>query len=331
MNKYFIKKKKLYSSIIINIEKEFLNSSNIKLESSNILNKVIYTSLGSIFLDISIGIKRGSIKKIVEINGPISSNKTTLALNIILEIQKNGGKIAFIDIDKTLDIYYIRKFGIKIDKLFIIQPNSINKGLKIANKLIKLGIIHFLIIKSINNNLIMNINANNLNNFEGCNNKYIKQLILKILKNDVMTLFINQLDLNIFNKKINFEIKKFLLNNYSSIRLNIKKIKNLKKNKEIIGNKIKIKVMNNKIIKAHRLIKLDILYKYGVSRELELLKLGIKSKILKKNKNEISYNTNILGYNYDSIYKSIKENKKISRKIEIKILNYFYKKIKSRD
>ncbi len=331
MNKYFIKKKFLYSSIIINIEKEFINSSNIKLESSNILNKVIYTSLGSIFLDISIGIKRGNIKKIVEINGPISSNKTTLALNIILEIQKNGGNIAFIDIDKTLDIYYIKKFGIKIDKLFIIQPNSINKGLKIANKLIKLGIIHFLIIKSINNNLIMNINTNNLNNFEGYNNKYIKQLILKILKNDVMTLFINQLDLNIINKKINFEIKKFLLNNYSSIRLNIKKIKNLKKNKEIIGNKIKIKVMNNKIIKAHRLIKLDILYKYGVSRELELLKLGIKSKILKKNKNEISYNTNILGYNYDSIYKSIKENKKISRKIEIKILNYFYKKIKSRD
>ncbi len=94
MNKYFIKKKFLYSSIIINIEKEFINSSNIKLESSNILNKVIYTSLGSIFLDISIGIKRGNIKKIVEINGPISSNKTTLALNIILEIQKNGGNIA---------------------------------------------------------------------------------------------------------------------------------------------------------------------------------------------------------------------------------------------
>lgn len=328
MNKYFINKKKLNSSIIVIIEKQFINSFVNKLESNNVLNKVINISLGSISLDISIK-KKHTIKKIIEINGANFSEKTILTLNIILDIQKSGGIIVFIDLDQTLDIFHIKKFGIIIERLFIIQPNNIDKGLKILKILIKSGIIHFIVINSINK-LISKSKSSNLYKLLNFNNT-IKQFILTVLQNDISILFISQLyiNTNIFFKKL--KTKGFILNNYLFIRLNIKKTKYLKKNNKVIGNKIIIKSIQKKIILYYKLIELDILYKYGFSKELELLKLGIKSEILKKSINGIMYNKNILGNNYNSIYKYIKENNKIAKKIETEILSYFYKKIKSRN
>jgi len=320
MNKYFIKKIILKKIIII--EKQFFDSFVTKLEFNNILDKIISMSLGSILLDVAIK-QKFKAKKIIEIQGPNFNSKLILVLNIILEVQKNEGIIVFIDIDQTLDTCYIKKSGIIIEKLFIIQPNNINRGLKILNILIKTGIIHFLIINS--NNIFKSYSINS--NF---NNKNIKQLLLTILQNDISILFISQLYTNTFFQQLRFKFKSIISYNYSFIRLNIHKNSYLKKNKKIIGNKIIINIMNKKIISHYKLIELDILYKYGILREFEIIKLGMRSNILKKNKEGIIYNGNILGKNYNSIYIYMKKNNKITKKIEIELLNYFYKKIKSR-
>ena len=308
------------------IEKNFGKGSIMKLGSkANI--EIESISTGSLGLDIALGIGGVPKGRIVEIYGPESSGKTTLATHIIAESQKIGGNCAFIDAEHCLDPAYAKKLGVKLDELLISQPDTGEQGLEIADSLIKSGGIDVLVIDSVAALVPRaELEGDMGDSLPGLQARLMSQALRKltssIAQSNTLVVFINQLRMKIGvmfgspETTTGGNALKF----YSSVRLDIRRIGAIKDKEEIIGNQTRVKVVKNKVAPPFKVVEFDIMYGEGISKLGELVDLGVKAEIIDKSGSWFAYNEHKIGQGRDNVKTYLKENPNIAKEIETRIL-----------
>ena len=308
------------------IEKNFGKGSIMKLGSkANI--EVESISTGSLGLDIALGIGGVPKGRIVEIYGPESSGKTTLATHIIAESQKLGGNCAFIDAEHCLDPAYAKKLGVKLEELLISQPDTGEQGLEIADSLIKSGGIDVLVIDSVAALVPRaELEGDMGDSLPGLQARLMSQALRKltssIAQSNTLVVFINQLRMKIGvmfgspETTTGGNALKF----YSSVRLDIRRIGAIKDKEEIIGNQTRVKVVKNKVAPPFKVVEFDIMYGEGISKLGELVDLGVKAEIIDKSGSWFAYNEHKIGQGRDNVKTYLKENPNIAKEIETRIL-----------
>ena len=308
------------------IEKNFGKGSIMKLGSkANI--EIESISTGSLGLDIALGIGGVPKGRIVEIYGPESSGKTTLATHIIAESQKLGGNCAFIDAEHCLDPAYAKKLGVKLEELLISQPDTGEQGLEIADSLIKSGGIDVLVIDSVAALVPRaELEGDMGDSLPGLQARLMSQALRKltssIAQSNTLVVFINQLRMKIGvmfgspETTTGGNALKF----YSSVRLDIRRIGAIKDKEEIIGNQTRVKVVKNKVAPPFKVVEFDIMYGEGISKLGELVDLGVKAEIIDKSGSWFAYNEHKIGQGRDNVKTYLKENPNIAKEIETRIL-----------
>ena len=308
------------------IEKNFGKGSIMKLGSkANV--EIESISTGSLGLDIALGIGGVPKGRIVEIYGPESSGKTTLATHIIAESQKLGGNCAFIDAEHCLDPAYAKKLGVKLEDLLISQPDTGEQGLEIADSLIKSGGIDVLVIDSVAALVPRaELEGDMGDSLPGLQARLMSQALRKltssIAQSNTLVVFINQLRMKI---GIMFGSPETTtggnaLKFYSSVRLDIRRIGAIKDRDEIIGNQTRVKVVKNKVAPPFKVVEFDIMYGEGISKLGELVDLGVKAEIIDKSGSWFSYNEHKIGQGRENVKTYLKENPNIAKEIETRIL-----------
>jgi len=308
------------------IEKNFGKGSIMKLGSkANV--EIESISTGSLGLDIALGIGGVPKGRIVEIYGPESSGKTTLATHIIAESQKLGGNCAFIDAEHCLDPAYAKKLGVKLEELLISQPDTGEQGLEIADSLIKSGGIDVLVIDSVAALVPRaELEGDMGDSLPGLQARLMSQALRKltssIAQSNTLVVFINQLRMKIGvmfgspETTTGGNALKF----YSSVRLDIRRIGAIKDKEEIIGNQTRVKVVKNKVAPPFKVVEFDIMYGEGISKLGELVDLGVKAEIIDKSGSWFAYNEHKIGQGRDNVKTYLKENPNIAKEIETRIL-----------
>ena len=308
------------------IEKNFGKGSIMKLGSkANI--EIESISTGSLGLDIALGIGGVPKGRIVEIYGPESSGKTTLATHIIAESHKLGGNCAFIDAEHCLDPAYAKKLGVKLEELLISQPDTGEQGLEIADSLIKSGGIDVLVIDSVAALVPRaELEGDMGDSLPGLQARLMSQALRKltssIAQSNTLVVFINQLRMKIGvmfgspETTTGGNALKF----YSSVRLDIRRIGAIKDKEEIIGNQTRVKVVKNKVAPPFKVVEFDIMYGEGISKLGELVDLGVKAEIIDKSGSWFAYNEHKIGQGRDNVKTYLKENPNIAKEIETRIL-----------
>ena len=308
------------------IEKNFGKGSIMKLGSkANI--EIESISTGSLGLDIALGIGGVPKGRIVEIYGPESSGKTTLATHIIAESQKLGGNCAFIDAEHCLDPAYAKKLGVKLEELLISQPDTGEQGLEIADSLIKSGGIDVLVIDSVAALVPRaELEGDMGDSLPGLQARLMSQALRKltssIAQSNTLVVFINQLRMKIGvmfgspETTTGGNALKF----YASVRLDIRRIGAIKDKEEIIGNQTRVKVVKNKVAPPFKVVEFDIMYGEGISKLGELVDLGVKAEIIDKSGSWFAYNEHKIGQGRDNVKTYLKENPNIAKEIETRIL-----------
>ena len=308
------------------IEKNFGKGSIMKLGSkANI--EIESISTGSLGLDIALGIGGVPKGRIVEIYGPESSGKTTLATHIIAESQKLGGNCAFIDAEHCLDPSYAKKLGVKLEELLISQPDTGEQGLEIADSLIKSGGIDVLVIDSVAALVPRaELEGDMGDSLPGLQARLMSQALRKltssIAQSNTLVVFINQLRMKIGVMFGNPETTTGgnALKFYASVRLDIRRIGAIKDKEEIIGNQTRVKVVKNKVAPPFKVVEFDIMYGEGISKLGELVDLGVKAEIIDKSGSWFAYNDHKIGQGRDNVKTYLKENPNIAKEIETRIL-----------
>jgi recombination protein RecA len=307
------------------IEKNYGKGSIMKLGSKAILD-IESISTGSLGLDIALGIGGVPKGRIVEIYGPESSGKTTLATHIIAESQKVGGNCAFIDAEHALDPAYAKKLGVNLDELLISQPDTGEQGLEIADSLIKSGGIDVLVIDSVAALVPRaELEGDMGDSLPGLQARLMSQALRKltssISQSNTLVVFINQLRMKIGvmfgspETTTGGNALKF----YSSVRLDIRRIGAIKDKDEIIGNQTRVKVVKNKIAPPFKVVEFDIMYGEGISKLGELVDLGVKAEIIDKSGSWFAYKEHKIGQGRENVKTFLKENPKLAKEIESKI------------
>ena len=308
------------------IEKNFGKGSIMKLDSKTNI-EIESISTGSLGLDIALGIGGVPKGRIVEIYGPESSGKTTLATHIIAESQKLGGNCAFIDAEHCLDPAYAKKLGVKLEELLISQPDTGEQGLEIADSLIKSGGIDVLVIDSVAALVPRaELEGDMGDSLPGLQARLMSQALRKltssIAQSNTLVVFINQLRMKIGvmfgspETTTGGNALKF----YSSVRLDIRRIGAIKDKEEIIGNQTRVKVVKNKVAPPFKVVEFDIMYGEGISKLGELVDLGVKAEIIDKSGSWFAYNEHKIGQGRDNVKTYLKENPNIAKEIETRIL-----------
>jgi recombination protein RecA len=315
-------KDKALSAALSQIERSFGKGSIMRLgENSSIEVEAIST--GSLGLDIALGIGGLPRGRIVEIFGPESSGKTTLALHVIAEAQKNGGICAFVDAEHALDPVYARKLGVNIDDLLISQPDAGEQALEIADTLVRSGAIDVLVVDSVAAlTPRAELEGEMGDSLPGLQARLMSQAMRKltasISKSKAMVIFINQIRMKIGvmfgspETTTGGNALKF----YSSVRLDIRRIGAIKDREEVVGNQTRVKVVKNKLAPPFRQVEFDIMYGEGVSKVGELIDLGVKSGIVEKSGAWFSYDSQRLGQGRDNAKQFLKDNPAIAATIE---------------
>ena len=292
--------------------------TNVEIES---------VSTGSLSLDIALGIGGVPKGRIVEIYGPESSGKTTLATHIVAESQKLGGNCAFIDAEHALDPIYAKKLGVNLEELLISQPDTGEQGLEIADSLIKSGGIDVLVIDSVAALVPRaELEGDMGDSLPGLQARLMSQALRKltssISQSNTLVVFINQLRMKIGvmfgspETTTGGNALKF----YSSVRLDIRRIGAIKEKDEIIGNQTRVKVVKNKVAPPFKVVEFDIMYGEGISKLGELVDLGVKAEIIDKSGSWFSYKDQKIGQGRENVKTFLKDNPNISKEIENKIL-----------
>lgn len=308
------------------IEKTYGKGSIMKL-GSNVKLDIESISTGSLGLDIALGIGGVPKGRVVEIYGPESSGKTTLATHIIAESQKNGGNCAFIDAEHALDPAYAKKLGVNLEELLISQPDTGEQGLEIADSLIKSGGIDVLVIDSVAALVPRaELEGDMGDSLPGLQARLMSQALRKltssIAQSNTLVVFINQLRMKI---GIMFGSPETTtggnaLKFYASVRLDIRRIGAIKDKDEIIGNQTRVKIVKNKIAPPFKVVEFDIMYGEGISKLGELVDLGVKAEIIDKSGSWFAYKNNKIGQGRENAKTFMKENPDIAKEIENKIL-----------
>ncbi len=318
--------KKALDGALQQIERAFGKGAVMKLGQKNVSDvEVIKT--GSINLDIALGIGGLPRGRVVEIFGPESSGKTTLTLHVIAEAQKIGGVCAFVDAEHALDPVYAKKLGVNVDELLISQPDTGEQALEITDTLVRSGAVDVLVIDSVaalvpRAELEGEMGETQIGLQARLMSHALRKLTGSINKSSCMVIFINQIRMKIGVMFGNPETTAGgnALKFYSSVRLDIRRGLGLKVKDEQIGNLTKVKVVKNKVAPPFRQVEFDILYGEGISREGELIDLGIAAGLIEKSGAWFSYNGERIGQGRENVRKRLKEDKVIADEIEEKIL-----------
>jgi recombination protein RecA len=278
-------------------------------------------------LDVALGIGGYPKGRIIEIFGPESSGKTTLAIHAIAEAQKAGGIAAFIDAEHAFDPYYARKLGVNTDEMLISQPDHGEQALEIADSLIRSGAVDIVVIDSVaaltpKAELEGDMGDSKMGLQARLMSQALRKLTANISKTRTCCIFINQLREKIGVMFGNPETTTGgnALKFYASVRLDIRRIGQIKEGEEVMGNNVRVKVVKNKIAPPFRKAEFDILYGEGISKSGEIIDLGVNCNIIKKSGSWFSYGENKLGQGRESVRKLIKDNPELSAEIEAKIL-----------
>jgi recombination protein RecA len=315
-------KDKALAAALSQIERSFGKGTVMRFGEGAIA-QVEAISTGSLGLDIALGIGGLPRGRIVEIFGPESSGKTTLALHVIAEAQKNGGIAAFIDAEHALDPIYARKLGVKVDELLISQPDTGEQALEIADTLVRSGAVDILVVDSVAAlTPKAELEGEMGDSMPGLQARLMSQAMRKltgsISKSKAMVIFINQIRMKIGVMYGSPETTTGgnALKFYSSVRLDIRRIGAIKEREEVIGNQTRVKVVKNKLAPPFRQVEFDIMYGEGISKTGELLDLGVKSGIVEKSGAWFSYDSQRLGQGRENSRQFLKDNPQIADIIE---------------
>ena len=279
-------------------------------------------STGSIGLDAALGVGGLPRGRIIEIFGPESSGKTTLSLHVIAEAQKMGGICAFIDAEHAMDPEYSKRLGVKIDELLISQPDTGEQALEIVDSLVRSGKLDVIVIDSVaaltpKDEIEGDMGAYHVGKQARLMSQALRKLTAIVAKSKTIVIFINQIRMQIGVMFGNPETTPGgkALKFYTSVRLDIRRIAQIKKGEEVMGGRTRVKVVKNKVAAPFRQTEFDLMYNEGISREGELIALGEKFGIMKKSGNSYEYGDTKLGRGYDATRQFLRENKKISDQI----------------
>ena len=307
------------------LDKTFGKGAVMKLGDSPV-EKVEIIPTGSITLDLALGINGYPKGRVVEIYGPESSGKTTLAIHAIAEVQKQGGIAAFIDAEHAFDQFYAKKLGVDIANLLISQPDNGEQALEIADNLIRSGAVDLVVIDSVaaltpKAEIEGEMGDSQMGLQARLMSKALRKLTGSISKAGCCCIFINQLREKIGVMFGNPETTTGgnALKFYSSVRLDIRRSTQLKDGEEVIGNRVKVKVVKNKVAPPFRKAEFDIMYGEGISKVGEIIDLGVELNILKKSGSWFSYGETRLGQGRDSIKTLLLDNLELADELEIKI------------
>ena len=319
-------KSKALEAALGQIERAFGKGSVMKLGQREAGVEIDTVSTGSLGLDIGLGIGGLPRGRIVEIYGPESSGKTTLALHVVAEAQKAGGTCAFVDAEHALDPIYARKLGVDVDELLISQPDAGEQALEIADTLVRSGAIDVLVIDSVAAlTPRAELEGDMGDSLPGLQARLMSQALRKltasISKSKCLVIFINQIRMKIGvmfgspETTTGGNALKF----YSSVRLDIRRIGASKNRDEVIGNQTRVKVVKNKVAPPFREVEFDILYGEGISKTGELLDLGVKGNIIEKSGSWYSHDSERIGQGRENARQFLLDNPQIADKIEAQV------------
>ncbi|MFC5702057.1 recombinase RecA [Cohnella faecalis] len=307
------------------IEKQFGKGSVMKL-GENAQMKVETYSSGSLALDIALGIGGFPRGRIIEVYGPESSGKTTVALHAIAEVQRSGGQAAFIDAEHALDPLYASKLGVNIDELLLSQPDTGEQALEIAEALVRSGAVDIIVVDSVAALVPKaEIEGDMGDSFVGLQARLMSQAMRKlsgaISKSKSIAIFINQLREKVGVMFGNPETTPGgrALKFYASVRLDVRRIESIKQGNDVIGNRTRIKVVKNKVAPPFKQAEVDIMYGEGISKEGSIVDIGVELDIVQKSGAWFSYSGERLGQGRENAKQTLKDNKELSWEIEKQI------------
>ena len=319
-------RKKALAAALGQIEKQFGKGSVMRLGDSTTARDMEVVSTGSIGLDVALGIGGVPKGRVVEVYGPESSGKTTLALQIIAEAQKTGGTAAFVDAEHALDPSYAEKLGVNVDELLVSQPDTGEQALEITDMLVRSGAVDIIVIDSVAAlTPKAEIEGEMGDSHMGLQARLMSQALRKLTGNikrsNAMVIFINQIRMKI---GVMFGIPETTtggnaLKFYASVRLDIRRIGAIKKGDEVIGNQTRVKVVKNKVSPPFKMAEFEILYGFGISREGEIIDLGVQHGFIDKAGSWYSYGEDRIGQGKENVREYLKTNPETSAEIEAKI------------
>jgi recombination protein RecA len=319
-------KAKALAAALSQIEKQFGKGSIMRMGDGTVERDIQTVSTGSLGLDIALGLGGLPRGRVVEVYGPESSGKTTLTLQVIAEMQKLGGTAAFIDAEHALDVGYAEKLGVNVTDLLISQPDTGEQALEIADMLVRSGGVDIVVIDSVAAlTPKAEIEGEMGDQLPGLQARLMSQALRKLTANikrtNTLVIFINQIRMKIGvmfgspETTTGGNALKF----YASVRLDIRRIGAIKKNDEVIGSETRCKVVKNKVAPPFREAIFDILYGEGISREGEIIDLGVQHKIVDKSGSWYAYNGDKIGQGKDNVREFLRSNPALAREIENKI------------
>ena len=316
-------KSKALDAALSLIERNFGKGSIMRLGKNPKSMDVDTVSTGSLSLDIALGIGGLPRGRVVEIYGPESSGKTTLALHCVAEAQKKGGTCAFIDAEHALDPVYARKLGVNVDDLLISQPDAGEQALEIADTLVRSGAIDVLVIDSVaalvpRAELEGDMGESQPGLLARLMSQALRKLTASINRSNTMVIFINQMRMKIGVMYGSPETTTggHALKFYASVRLDIRRIGAIKDRDEVIGNQTRVKVVKNKLAPPFKVVEFDIMYGEGISKVGELVDLGMKAGVVERSGTWFSYDSQRLGQGRENVKVFLKANPEIAGKIE---------------
>ena len=319
-------KNKALSAALGQIEKQFGKGSVMRMGDAGAMPDIESVSTGSLGLDIALGIGGLPRGRVVEIYGPESSGKTTLTLHVIAEMQKLGGTAAFVDAEHALDPVYAGKLGVNVDELLVSQPDTGEQALEITDMLVRSGAVDIVVIDSVaaltpKAEIEGDMGDHHVGLQARLMSQALRKLTANIKRSNTLVIFINQIRMKIGVMFGNPETTTGgnALKFYSSVRLDIRRIGAVKKGDEITGNETRVKVVKNKVAPPFKKVEFDILYGEGISREGEIITLGVQEGIIDKSGAWYSYNGDRIGQGKDNVRNYLKENPHIAEDIEAQV------------
>jgi recombination protein RecA len=319
-------KEKALEAALNQIDRAFGKGSVMRLGQNEGVVELETVSTGSLGLDIALGIGGLPKGRVVEVYGPESSGKTTLALHVVAEVQVAGGIAAFVDAEHALDPAYAAKLGVDLDELLISQPDTGEQALEITDTLVRSGAVDIVVIDSVAALVPRaELEGDMGDSLPGLQARLMSQALRKltssISKSKCMVLFINQIRMRIGVMFGNPETTSGgnALKFYSSVRLDIRRIGAIKDRDEVVGNQTRVKVVKNKVAPPFKVVEFDIMYGEGISKTGELIDLGVKSGIVEKSGSWYSYDSQRIGQGRENAKNFLKENPDIARTVEVAV------------
>jgi recombination protein RecA len=319
-------KAKALQAALSQIEKQFGKGSIMRLGDGEVANDIQVVSTGSLGLDIALGVGGLPRGRVVEIYGPESSGKTTLTLQVIAEMQKLAGVCAFIDAEHALDTQYAQKLGVNLQELLISQPDTGEQALEIVDALVRSGSVDLIVVDSVAAlTPKAELEGEMGDSLPGLQARLMSQALRKLTatinKTNTMVIFINQIRMKIGVMFGNPETTTGgnALKFYASVRLDIRRTGSIKKGDEVIGSETKVKIVKNKVAPPFKTAEFDILYGEGISREGEIIDMGVEARILDKAGSWYAYNGEKIGQGKDNAREFLRENPDMAIEIENKV------------